>query len=303
MLIRTAELLDEGLCTHEIRALVRKGELTRVRNGVYWRAGFGEPDELDRCAEHLRRIDATLPRVRPGGVLSHLSAAIVHELPVPERRLGPVHITRPGHGGKVRAGMHLHRALVPAEHQRQTESGVVTSLEWTAADLARSLPAVHAVAALDVALAKGADRDEILAILARPHLTGSIQARRLVRFANPASESVGESHSRWLIHELGLPEPELQKEFFTPDGEFVARCDFYWERYNLVGEFDGLVKYGRKLKPGQSVQDVVLFEKHREEAIRRQGPWMSRWIWKDLDDRQAFGRLLTRAFELADRAA
>ena len=35
----------------------------------------------------------------------------------------------------------------------------------------------------------------------------------------------------------------------------MARPDFWWEERGLAGEFDGMVKYGRLLRPGQSVEE------------------------------------------------
>jgi hypothetical protein len=51
-----------------------------------------------------------------------------------------------------------------------------------------------------------------------------------------------------------------------------------------VGEFDGKVKYGRLLEPGQDVGEVVYAEKLREDAIRDEGWQVVRWTWLDLRD-------------------
>jgi hypothetical protein len=53
--------------------------------------------------------------------------------------------------------------------------------------------------------------------------------------------------------------------------------DFLWRDQRLVGEFDGKVKYGRLLKPGQSVSDVVYDEKVREDRIRDEDLGVVRW--------------------------
>jgi hypothetical protein len=41
-------------------------------------------------------------------------------------------------------------------------------------------------------------------------------------------------------------------------------------------------KYGRLLKPGQSIEDVLFEEKRREEALRDLGWQIVRWLWADL---------------------
>ncbi|OYO22423.1 hypothetical protein CGZ93_07770 [Enemella dayhoffiae] len=303
MLIRTRELLAEGVRHHEIRAQVRSGQLIRVRHGVYRRIEALAGGDADGIEQHLAKVAATMPGFGDGAVLSHQSAALMHGLPLPPRLIGAVHVTRPGHSGRVSGSVHLHRAQLPQEEVVVGEHGPMTSLAQTAVDLARVLPPVHAVALLDHALRLGAGQELLLELTDSRRNAGNVQARRLIRFADGLSESVGESHSRWLMHELGLPAPILQHKILTPKGEFVARSDFWWPECNVVGEFDGKVKYGRDLKPGQTIADVVLLEKQREEAIRRQGPWVIRWIWKDLDDRKGFAEFLSRALRLGKRAA
>lgn len=308
MLITTRELAEQGLREHEIRAQVEAGKLVPVRRGVY-RSPDGEPRAADleslsdKELAHLQLIDATMPGLRSGACLSHVSAAVTHGLPVPEKLLGAVHVTRGGQGGKVRPNLHLHRSEVPAEHIVDDKHGPVTSLAWTVMDLARSLPPIHAVALIDKALAKGLDRAEVLDLLGEHRASGNVRAREVVRFGDAASESVGESHSRWLMHELGLPMPRLQVRILTEDGGYVARPDFLWDDCRVVGEFDGRIKYGRLLKPGQSIAEVILAEKQREEAIRRQGYWVIRWVWSDLDDRESFRRLITRGRALGSRSS
>ena len=65
-----------------------------------------------------------------------------------------------------------------------------------------------------------------------------------------------------------MPRPEPQREIFGPDGRLIARVDFYWEEQKTVGEFDGKIKYGRLLKPGKRIEDVIFEEKVREDAVR-----------------------------------
>ena len=49
-----------------------------------------------------------------------------------------------------------------------------------------------------------------------------------------------------------------------------------------MGEFDGLVKYGRLLQPGQAPAEAVVAEKLREDALRDQDLRVVRWTWTDL---------------------
>jgi hypothetical protein len=66
-----------------------------------------------------------------------------------------------------------------------------------------------------------------------------------------------------------------------------------------IGEFDGKIKYGRLLKPGQRIEDVIFEEKLREDALRDLG-WQSvRWLWRDLYRRGVLRERVLRAFARA----
>jgi hypothetical protein len=113
---------------------------------------------------------------------------------------------------------------------------------------------------------------------------------------NRNSESAGESVSRVRLHEEGLPTPELQQSIYDDHGQFVARVDFCWQEYRTIGEFDGKIKYGRMLKSGQSVEDVLFAEKRREDALRELGWQIVRWLWADLYRRGIIRDRVLRAF-------
>jgi hypothetical protein len=137
--------------------------------------------------------------------------------------------------------------------------------------------------------------------LARELLPSAAQRTRFDaqwEFADARSESAGESLSRAIIHELGFVVPDLQYTVLNAAGELVARTDFYWDEIRLTAEFDGLTKYtGRLARPGATGpvgQDALIREKHREDAIRREGYGMARWIWTDLFNRLRFVSLLER---------
>jgi hypothetical protein len=80
-------------------------------------------------------------------------------------------------------------------------------------------------------------------------------------------------------------------ELFDDFGNLVARVDFWWEAAGVVGEFDGMVKYGELLRPGQTVEDVIGAEKFREQALVASGCKVIRWTWRDLWNDQLEDRL------------
>jgi hypothetical protein len=118
----------------------------------------------------------------------------------------------------------------------------------------------------------------------------------VVDFGDGRSESPGESLSRVALARLGLPAPALQFEVHDGSGLLVGRADFGWEEQRTLGEFDGKVKYGRLLRPGQLSEDVVYQEKRREDALRDLGWQVVRWSWADLKDAAMIADRLWRAF-------
>src|SRR5689334_4146585 len=81
--------------------------------------------------------------------------------------------------------------------------------------------------------------------------------------------------------------------FAAPSGRLAGRVDLLLPTLGLMVEFDGLVKYGRLLKPGQSIEEVIKEERHREVLLEElTGLRMFRVVWPDLE---APRRLLARA--------
>jgi len=107
--------------------------------------------------------------------------------------------------------------------------------------------------------------------------------------------------SRVRLADDGLPPPELQAEVFDLDGRLVARLDFCWKEQHTIGEFDGKIKYGRLLKPGQRIEDVIFAEKQREDALRDLGWQVVRWLWADLYRPGVIRDRVLRAFARSGR--
>jgi len=141
----------------------------------------------------------------------------------------------------------------------------------------------------DAALRSRLDRGELLRRVAAGR--GCRMAAAAIEFADARSESPGESLSRVRIHRAGLPAPIPQVELFDDFGNLVARVDLWWEAEGVVGEFDGMEKYGELLRPGQTAEDVFNAEKFREQALVAAGCKVIRWTWRDLWNGQAEYRL------------
>ena len=172
----------------------------------------------------------------------------------------------------------------------------VTSVARTVADIARSHPFEVAVVIADAALNRElVTLGELSAAVERSERRPGIgAARRVLTFADGRSQSPGESRSRVRMRRLGLPTPQLQMPIETRLGLFHA--DFGWPEFRAVGEFDGLIKYGAQLQPGQDPTEVVIAEKIREDAVRDEDWRVTRWIWKELEPFDEVAPRIERSF-------
>lgn len=282
-----------GIDSGSVARLVRSGELQRLRRGGY----VNEVAE-DARARHLQLVATTFPLVGPTTVISHWSAAAVHKLPLWGTDLAKVSFTRtPGSHGNRDTWVHSRACPLPPEDVDVIKGLRVTTLARTAVDLARTFPFERGVAVMDAALRLGLAREEVLAVIAAaPRRSGIVRARRVGAFGNPLSESVGESNSRVVFDLWGLPEPVLQFPVFSPNGTFIARSDFGWPDFGVLGEFDGLIKYSGTLNPGVSAAEMIAREKQREAAIRDLGWVVVRWMWDDLSHPAQLVQRLNSAF-------
>ncbi len=291
--------LAEGWSDDELQRRLARGELTRVRPGAYL---AGIPDR-DPAVKHRELVTATLAALRRPAVVSHQSAAVLHGLPLWGVPLDRVHVTRrPPASSAVGRYLRCHVAGLADDDVVLVDGVPVTAPVRTVLDLARGLPFEPAVALLDAAL-HGRVVDPVVlgdqtAALGR--VPGARAAARAVRFADGRSESVGESRSRVVLARLGMAPTTLQLAVHRDDGAFLGRADFGWEDARLLGEFDGRIKYGRLLRPGQAPGDAVFEEKRREDAFRDEDWGVVRWIWSELTP-EVLGPRVLRARERGRR--
>ena len=288
-----------GFGPHELARLADRGELVRLRRGTYLPAAAAAPDPVGR---HRQLVEATWPLLGGGSVVSHVSAAVLHGLPVWTQRLTHVQVTRVDGRGKRRGNVHVHVAPLLADEVVEIDGLLVTSLGRTVVDLGRELPLAQAVAAGDAALRSRLGPDALsLSLEAAAGRPGVLAGRRAVELLDARSESPWESCSRVVLHQIGLPPTSLQHEVRDERGRFVAWADFGWEEHRTLGEFDGRAKYAQLLRPGQSPADAVYEEKRREDAVRDLDWQMVRWGAADLERPDELRARLLRAFRRGAR--
>ncbi|MEO8828603.1 MAG: type IV toxin-antitoxin system AbiEi family antitoxin domain-containing protein, partial [Lapillicoccus sp.] len=91
--ISAAELLCAGVDEHQVRALVSRGALVRVRSGAF--VDGARWADADACSRHVLGTRSMVRRLDRYAV-SHLSAVALWGLPVIADDLGSVHVVMVG---------------------------------------------------------------------------------------------------------------------------------------------------------------------------------------------------------------
>ena len=278
------ELIGDGLTDRAIARLVAEGVLHKLRHGAYvdgaaWRA-------CDEVGQHGLRARAVLRQAKAGVVLSHSSAAGEWDVPFWDLVLDDVQITREDRkAGRHEAGVQQHVGLLRPEDVVEHNGVRVTAPIRTALDCAAVYDVEHGVTIVgDLLHRKLTTRKELFeGATFMEQWPGSLKHRPVLMIADGRCESVGEHRVLYLCWKQKLPMPVPQYAIRDEHGRVVAEVDFAWPELGVFLEFDGKIKYQELLKEGESVTDVVLREKKREEMICRLTGWRCiRIVWADL---------------------
>jgi hypothetical protein len=278
------DALQRGYDDRTLRILVGKGELHRIRRGAFISADTWAG--LDQLGRHRATARAVLRTAHPNAVLTHVSSVLEHDAPCWGVDLSEVHLTRTdGLAGRREAGVVHHHGRLAAQ-EVVTRHGVPVSPCGRAAIELTTMASVEAsLVSTNWLLAQRATTgDELAATVQRFRFwPRTLSSDLIVRLADPRCAWPGEarlSHLMWREH---LPKSEPQYPVYDELGNLVALLDFALPKHGVFIEFDGLIKYARLRRDGETVDDVVLREKRREELVCLLTGWMCvRVTWEDL---------------------
>lgn len=257
----TAQLL-EHLSRSRLDRDILSGELIKVWPGVY---SPHVPDAMTK----LRGLD--LRAGVPVAICLGTAAAAfgfdvqdTHDLHV---------LTPPGHQLRDGDGLVVHRR--DGAPLTLVDGRPATAAAWTAVEVARSLRRPRALATLDAALRTGTcDRRELLAAAARQGgRRGIVAVRELIPLADARAESPMESETRLVMHDGGLPAPELQYEVVDSNGR-TWRLDFAWPDLNVAVEYDGF--------DWHSDQEQFRRDRQKRAALNEAGWWLLSVVFDDV---------------------
>lgn len=137
-----------------------------------------------------------------------------------------------------------HPSVIPADQLTVVDGVPVTTWARTVVDCARALPGRRAIVIADSAARRGLTREEIdLALVVAGGRRGVRRARELLDLVDGGSASPGETPTRWVLLESGLPRPATQMAIRTALGTRYG--DLGWPHLRVIVELDGKVKHTR----------------------------------------------------------
>lgn len=253
-------------------------------------------------ARHLA-LAACVVHAHEGRVaLSHITGALAHGTVVWGADLTRVQVTRlDGGAGRIERDVAHHEGKIGDDDLMTKRGELVLAPDRCILEAATMVTSEAALVLFDSYLHQELGDHESLirrfSSMARWPRTQHLHVP--VRMADGRADGAGESRGRWLFWRSGIPAPDLQHEVYRVDGTIAGTTDWAWRDRDLLGEFDGKVKYGRLLKSGESAGDAVFREKVREDELRELTDCsMVRLIWADLTNRQSTVERLKRLLRL-----
>jgi len=280
-----AEALDTGSRDQDLIGAVRSKVLVRFRRGYYTYADLWTG--LDEVGQHLVRARAVQHSLGSSAALSHVSGAVAHGIAVWGVDLSRVHVTRlDGGAGRVEGDVIHHVGTAGPDGPEEVDGLRLFPADRCVVEAGTVATSEQALVLFDsfLHLGLGEHHDLRKRFEAMCWWPRTRHLHLPIRMADAGADGPGESRGRWLFRASGLPAPTLQYKVLRSNGTVAGTSDWAWRDYGLLGEFDGRVKYGRLLKPGESPGDAVFREKRREDELREITGWpMIRLIWSDYD--------------------
>lgn len=276
-----------------LRTRFGKGLLVMPFEGIFARPSYWEALSRPEQSLHILR---TLANVHPNWIFSHFSAAQAYGLYVDFDLYEPVHIC----SDYKQRSKHIERHIVPSEEFEIVNGLKATPLLQTVFDCARCASFDDALAIADSGLAaSGLTREELLDCTKSTWrgYKGIRKALQVLSYADPRSESGGESLARALMIRCGFALPDLQVDIQDPlsPGD-TFRVDFLWTLPGgklVAGEFDGNLKYrDAAFMSGHSTEEVLIREREREMCLNAAGLPIVRIKYRHLKNPAFFIRLL-----------
>lgn len=261
-IITRRQLVDAGFSESAINRRIRNSALIRVHAGVYRTGPVPGPFAIERAALFACG----------GGVISHLTAARIHDKQPATRCTEAIDVTMPAAThARRRAGIRVHRRNL-LEDEVATIAGIqITSVARTVLDLASVKSALAKKFSARAEHRDPSVRDDLLRLLNRyPRAAGSGRLRALVDDTEACTFTRSEAEDRLLalIRSGGLPHPEVNVRVAG------VEVDFYWRASEIIVEVDGYEFHRSKR--------AFVRDRQRDIALASAGYQVLRLTWHQL---------------------
>lgn len=232
------------------------------------------------------RCEALLPLLRTDQFLSHTTAGALWGLPFWLPTDDTIHVSAPY---PTRA---MRRPGVTGHQSKDTRLQVIPVRGLPLSDPLSTWCALASMVPLDelIVLADAMVRVDAFGN-ERPRYTREQLGQRPSLYLGPrfkllgravtesrvGSESPMETRLRLVLTRSGIPQPRLNQDVFTADGDFLARPDQAWPAYRTIAEYDGVWH--------DSTAEQIAHDERRIERIRDEGWSHVKVVKEDLLDR------------------
>ena len=268
------QLRELGLTASAVRKRRRAGRLHRIHHAVY---SLVPRELLTWEGLYMAAVIAS----GPGAVVSHRSAARLHEL----RNYGytKIDVTVPRRSCRKHDGVLVHCSTTLADKDVTVVSNIpVTTVARTLFDLGELLT--------DRQLERAFDQAEILQVLdaraindqlaRNPTRRGAKSVKHLLKthyIGSTPTDNDFEDAFLALTRDLGLPDPTAQFYIDPGDGEPPIKADFAWPDRKIVVETDGRKTHGTR--------QAFETDRRRDQRLTAAGWTVIRITWRQLTRR------------------
>ena len=284
VVILRREALAQGYDDRTIRDLVRSGVWERIRRGAFAPKDLWESS--DEAGKHRLRARAALRTAHPSAALTHVSAVVEHGGPTWGVDLSEVHLTRTdGKAGRREAGVVHHCGGLDESEVSEVHGQRVTGVGRSIVELSTMADLESCLVTANWFLGRELTTPDVLRSYAQRFRfwPGSLSNHLLVRLLDGRNMWPGEARTSYLLWHERLPMAQPQYEIRDSAGILIGVVDFAWPELGVFLEFDGRIKYERLRREGESLEEVILREKRREELICARTGWVCiRITWEDL---------------------
>jgi hypothetical protein len=265
------QLRELGLSPSGVRTPVARGRLHRIHAGVY---SLVPRDLLKREGIYMAAVLAC----GPGAVLSHRSAAVLHEL----RDWGAtrIEVTVSTRSTRAHPGVAVHRSTTLTEADVTVVNKIPsTSVHRTLLDLAdvvtqrqleRSFDQAEIVEVLDLM----AVNDQLARNPTRPGAKAVKAVLRDHYIGSTATRNENEELLLQITRGLKIPDPECNALIVLLDGGPPIRPDFVWRKQRVVLETDSKKWHGSRQR--------MEIDRRRDQRLTAAGWTVIRTTWRQL---------------------